>query len=297
MENQWSDYSTRRCEELTSPIFVSKFTDRTLLTEDLMATDALTTAWLEALDNLSAEQAGPAGVSYLRDAKPLGDIDGTILVAVPNSFVKGWIEDRVMLPLIEALSTVLGRGVRIAVTVDPSHFPAPEEDEVVITPPIHDDTPTEPEEAHHSDEVQLPARPSSDFIVESKTANLNPKYIFDTFVIGPSNRFAHAAASAVAEGPGKTFNPLFIYGDSGLGKTHLLHAIGHYASSLYPNLSVRYVNSEEFTNDFINSIREDRVEEFQRRYRQVDILLIDDIQFIQGKEQTVEEFFHTFNSL
>ena len=126
---------------------------------------------------------------------------------------------------------------------------------------------------------------------------LNPKYTFDTFVIGASNRFAHAAAVAVAEAPAKAYNPLFVYGDSGLGKTHLLHAIGHYARHLFPHVKVRYVNSEEFTNDFINSIRDDKAANFQRRYRDVDVLLIDDIQFLQGKVQTQEEFFHTFNTL
>ena len=126
---------------------------------------------------------------------------------------------------------------------------------------------------------------------------LNPKYTFDTFVIGASNRFAHAAAVAVAEAPAKAYNPLFIYGESGLGKTHLLHAIGHYARNLFPHVKVRYVNSEEFTNDFINSIRDDKASNFQRRYRDVDVLLIDDIQFLQGKVQTQEEFFHTFNTL
>jgi chromosomal replication initiator protein len=126
---------------------------------------------------------------------------------------------------------------------------------------------------------------------------LNPKYTFDTFVIGASNRFAHAAAVAVAEAPAKAYNPLFVYGDSGLGKTHLLHAIGHYARHLFPHVKVRYVNSEEFTNDFINSIRDDKAANFQRRYRDVDVLLIDDIQFLQGKMQTQEEFFHTFNTL
>ena len=128
-------------------------------------------------------------------------------------------------------------------------------------------------------------------------ARLNPKYTFETFVIGSSNRFAHAAAVAVAEAPAKAYNPLFVYGDSGLGKTHLLHAIGHYAQTLYTGVKVRYVSSEEFTNDFINMIRDGKQDGFRRRYRDVDVLLVDDIQFLENKEGTQEEFFHTFNTL
>lgn len=150
------------------------------------------------------------------------------------------------------------------------------------------DTP-DPAQAHHEDPENAPTWDSS--------ARLNPNYTFDTFVIGQSNRFAHASAFAVAEQPGIVYNPLFIYGGSGLGKTHLLHAIGHYTKYLYPNLRVRYVNSEEFTNDFINSILDDEGSSFKQIYRNVDVLLIDDIQFLAGKEATMEEFFHTFNAL
>ena len=131
----------------------------------------------------------------------------------------------------------------------------------------------------------------------SLETRLNPKYTFETFVIGSSNRFPHAAAVAVAEAPGKAYNPLLVYGESGLGKTHLLHAIGHYVRSLYTGAKVRYVSSEEFTNEFINAIRDDRQDRFKRKYRDVDVLLIDDIQFLADKESTQEEFFHTFNTL
>ena len=144
---------------------------------------------------------------------------------------------------------------------------------------------------------RLDVVPSRNQQRQSEPARLNPKYTFDTFVIGASNRFAHAAAVAVAEQPARAYNPLFVYGESGLGQTHLLHAIGHYAQNLYPGVRVRYVNSEEFTNDFINSIRDDKASAFQRRYRDMDVLMIDDIQFLQGKVQTQEEFFHTFNTL
>lgn len=135
------------------------------------------------------------------------------------------------------------------------------------------------------------------WVAQSGGNRLNSKYTFETFVIGSSNRFAHAAAVAVAESPAKAYNPLFVYGSSGLGKTHLLHAIGHYASQLGNARAVRYVSTEEFTNDFINSVRDDKSSAFQRRYRDVDVLLIDDIQFLETRERTQEEFFHTFNTL
>ena len=271
-----------------------------------MESDSLTRAWGAALDAVPTNELGPVATSMLRSARPLGDIEGTILLAVPNDFTKQWIEDKAQSKLTTALSVHLGRTVRIAITVDPSIEVVTQEEEkeeaAPVTPEPAPAAPTvapasskEDREEHHS-----PALTSSN--ADSGPTHLNPKFTFDTFVIGPSNRFAHAAALAASESPGTAFNPLFIYGDSGLGKTHLLQAIGHNALSMMPHLKVRYVNSEEFTNEFINAIRlnktdNSQVEAFHRRYRELDILLIDDIQFIGDKEQTVEGFFHTFNAL
>lgn len=238
--------------------------------------------WNRTLEVLRANPEVTAQkLSFIRLIKPLAIVEDNVFLAVAEDFTKNYVETTIREVITAALGEVLGREVRIAVTVD-SSVKAPEPSTAVddYAPP----TPVRPTPV--AEEPQAYEDP-----------HLNPRYTFDTFVIGSSNRFAHAAALAVAESPGKTYNPLFIYGDSGLGKTHLLHAIGHYTRHLKPQTRVRYVNSEEFTNDFINSIRDDRSLSFKRTYREVDVLLIDDIQFLQGKEQTLEEFFHTFNAL
>jgi chromosomal replication initiator protein len=200
-------------------------------------------------------------------------------------------------PREEAIAAAAGVG---AVTRNPDRaHPEEEVDEVrdglsavqEIWPPA---APADAGRPNHDGRTSAPDSASG---APRSQTRLNEKYTFDTFVIGASNRFAHAAAVAVSEAPARAYNPLFVWGDSGLGKTHLLHAVGHYAQRLFPGMRVRYVSTEEFTNDFINSLRDDRKVAFQRRYRDVDVLLVDDIQFLEGKEGTQEEFFHTFNTL
>ena len=236
--------------------------------------------------------------AFVALTRPLGLVEDTALIAAPNDFTKDVLETRLRPVVTAALSAQLGRDIRLAVTVDPSIATPSDEDEI-----------DEVADATYQAQLELtdtqqerpgggsPGRSGDRVAARSEDARLNAKYTFDTFVIGSSNRFAHAAAVAVAEQPAKAYNPLFVYGGSGLGKTHLLHAIGHYARTLYKGTRVRYVSSEEFTNEFINSIRDDKSSSFQRRYRDIDILLVDDVQFLSGKVQTQEEFFHTFNTL
>jgi len=218
-------------------------------------------------------------------AQAQGLIGSTLLVAVPNELTREVLQTQVKEALDDALHNVFSEDIRCAIDVDTDLVPIHEEPEPIVEPAFAPDQVIE--------QKPQPMLPST----SHEFGRLNPKYVFDTFVIGSSNRFAHAAAVAVAEAPAKAYNPLFIYGDSGLGKTHLLHAIGHYARRLYSGIRVRYVNSEEFTNDFINSIRDDEGTSFKTTYRNVDVLLIDDIQFLAGKDRTLEEFFHTFNAL
>ena len=245
--------------------------------------------WDSVVEELAAES--PSSRAFLAATRPLGILqlgDGaSFLVEAPNAFTKDFLEYRVKTSINEILTKRMNQNVSIAVQVNESlEQPSPlTQNEVVEVDPIHFD-PTPKVGTGRGSESRT-----------SEPSQLNPRYIFETFVIGASNRFAHAAAVAVAEAPAKAYNPLFIYGESGLGKTHLLHAIGAYTKELYGNVRVKYVSSEEFTNDFINSIRDDKASTFQKRYRDLDILLVDDIQFLENKERTQEEFFHTFNTL
>jgi len=230
--------------------------------------------WQETLEKLKNELSKPSFETWLSSTRLL-HIDGdTLVISVPNEFAKDWLESRYAPLIRSSVQSVLGHSVSLRFII-----PSPEgiyaEDLILSTP-------------------NSPVA----FIQDEQIPNsLNTKYTFDTFVIGNSNRFAHAASLAVAESPAKSYNPLFIYGGVGLGKTHLMHAIGHHVLQRSPSTKVLYVSSEKFTNELIDSIRDENSIEFRNHYRNVDILLIDDIQFLAGKERTQEEFFHTFNAL
>jgi len=263
-------------------------------------------AWRQVVRTLEQDdRVSPRQRGFIDLAQPLGLMESTLLLAVPSELAREVLQNQLKSPLDDALRSVFGHDILCAFTIDTDLAQEPEPN----TPPTRvERAESQPgaapqdagERIHHpvpharaQGMAPQPAPPSN----STEFGRLNPKYVFDTFVIGSSNRFAHAAAVAVAEAPAKAYNPLFIYGGSGLGKTHLLHAIGHYARHLYHGIRVRYVNSEEFTNDFINSIRDDEGTSFKQTYRNVDILLIDDIQFLANKDATQEEFFHTFNAL
>lgn len=240
----------------------------------MSTTEDLTTLWNKVLDSLRTELTKPTFEVWVRSARPVNLSGNSLIIQVPNEFAKEWLESKYSELLRKTISSILGHDVRISFIV------AATDDYV----PAGLDDPDDNTDGLHSTE-------------EVSYTPLNPKYTFDGFVVGSSNRFAHAAALAVAQSPGKAYNPLFLYGGVGLGKTHLMHAIGHYVREHYSHLKVVYVSSEKFTNEMINSIRDRTTDQFREKYRNVDVLLIDDIQFLQDKERTQEEFFHTFNAL
>jgi len=237
--------------------------------------------WQETLDVVRGELNTPTFKTWFEQTAPLGIIEHEMLVGVQNDFARDWLESRYSGLLASALTQVTGSpmAVRFSVAGDTKGV-------------THSATVVETV-------VPEPAAPSLERR-RGPAPELEPNCTFDSFVVGPSNQFSYHVALAVAEAPGTAYNPLFIYGGAGLGKTHLLQAIGAYVRTSYPHLRVKYVTSEQFTNDFIKSIGDrdkNRTEGFRRAYRENDVLLIDDIQFIQGKETTQTEFFHTFNTL
>ena len=268
--------------------------------------------WQETIRQLDGQGVAQRRRALLGLSRLVGVLQNLAIISTPNTMTKGVIEDQIGGAVRDALTDQLGVEIaQLSVSVDEKlaeEYPPALTDDAGPDPLTSGNGHTNGQVPPSGPGFSLPgthagSHPGSgDGAIlerprEADKSRLNPKYTFDTFVAGSSNRFAHAAALAVAEGPARSYNPLFIYGDSGLGKTHLLHAIGDYSRQLLPHLRVRYVNSEEFTNDFINSIRDDRTARFQTVYRDVDVLLIDDIQFLAGKVQTQEEFFHTFNAL
>ncbi|WP_423191692.1 chromosomal replication initiator protein DnaA, partial [Caldifermentibacillus hisashii] len=230
--------------------------------------------WGKTLNVIEKKISKPSFETWLKSTKAIALNKNTLIVEAPNDFAREWLDGNYKEILTEILYELIGENMSLKFVIPESNM-----DDPVIVSPAN----------------KKPAKP--DVITDSAQHMLNPKYTFETFVIGSGNRFAHAASLAVAEAPAKAYNPLFIYGGVGLGKTHLMHAIGHYVLEHNPMAKVVYLTSEKFTNEFINSIRDNRPDDFRNKYRNVDILLIDDIQFLAGKESTQEEFFHTFNTL
>ncbi|PTQ53399.1 MAG: Chromosomal replication initiator protein DnaA [Brockia lithotrophica] len=219
--------------------------------------------WDLVLGRLQSRLPKPSFDTWFRDTRALRLSENTLVVEAPNPFIKDWLEEHYQTALETLLSDIGGKPLRLRLVTEDELEPPPS------------------------------APPGSTF----ESSPLNPKYVFETFVVGSGNRFAHAACLAVAERPASSYNPLFIYGGVGLGKTHLLHAIGHHVRRHHPHMRALYISTEKFTNEFIAAIRDNRAEQFRQKYRTIDVLLIDDIQFLAGKEQTQEEFFHTFNTL
>ncbi|ALC83203.1 MULTISPECIES: chromosomal replication initiator protein DnaA [Bacillus] len=230
--------------------------------------------WNKALEKIEGKLSKPSFETWMKSTKAHSLQGDTMTITAPNEFARDWLNSRYLGLVAETIFDLTGEELAIKFVI-----------------------PQNQEEQNIAPKAPIKNMPKDDEQSEFPQNMLNTKYTFDTFVIGSGNRFAHAASLAVAEAPAKAYNPLFIYGGVGLGKTHLMHAIGHYVLDHNPSAKVVYLSSEKFTNEFINSIRDNKAVDFRNRYRNVDVLLIDDIQFLAGKEQTQEEFFHTFNAL
>lgn len=235
----------------------------------------ITELWNMVLSNIKEKVAKPSYETWLKSTKAHSLTKDALVISAPNDFARDWLESRYSALIADTILDITGDRLNIKFVIPQNQS----DEDLDIQLAVNRTKKVEP--VSHDLQQNM----------------LNPKYTFDTFVIGSGNRFAHAASLAVAEAPAKAYNPLFIYGGVGLGKTHLMHAIGHYVLEHNPNAKVVYLSSEKFTNEFINSIRDNKAVNFRNKYRNVDVLLIDDIQFLAGKEQTQEEFFHTFNAL
>ncbi|TNJ62082.1 chromosomal replication initiator protein DnaA [Paenibacillus hemerocallicola] len=233
--------------------------------------------WQQVLSVIQTKLSKPSFDTWLKSTKASVFTETQLIVCAPTNFAREWLESRYKKMIAKTVLDYLGREVEVQFVLQ--------------------DTEAPPAKTAQSIAVPQPVKQSPIQEDGSIYNTLNPKYTFDTFVIGSGNRFAHAASLAVAEAPAKTYNPLFLYGGVGLGKTHLMHAIGNYVLEHNPDARVLYISSEKFTNEFINAVRDNRGEDFRNKYRKIDVLLIDDIQFLAGKEGTQEEFFHTFNAL
>lgn len=240
--------------------------------------------WNQVLDRLQLQLSRPTFETWIKTASAQQLEDGCLMICTPNPFARNWLQKYYIKTIADTVQDILGHPVEIQITVaQDGDAPANLGESDLSWPvPVAPPPPTAADPSPNS---------------QTRHSDLNPKYVFSRFVVGANNRMAHAASLAVAESPGREFNPLFLCGGVGLGKTHLMQAIGHYRLEIDPNARIFYVSTEQFTNDLIAAIRKDSMQKFREHYRMVDVLLVDDIQFIEGKEYTQEEFFHTFNTL
>ena len=259
---------------------------------------ALNRLWEEVLSQLQVELSRPTFETWIKPAQAQTLSDRALVISTPNPFARNWVQKHYAGTITQVVNNILGKAVELQVTV----MPEGDNPSAALLPmaevnwPSQAPAPARPArpaaaQPHRQAQVELPVAGQENY------NDLNPKAVFSRFVVGANNRMAHAAALAVAESPGREFNPLFLCGGVGLGKTHLMQSIGHYRQEIAPQARVAYVSTEQFTNDLITAIRRDSMQHFRSHYRDVDILLVDDIQFIEGKEYTQEEFFHTFNTL
>lgn len=243
--------------------------------------------WKEIVSALQSSLSTPGYETFKATAQPVSFEDGVLVVGVPNEFSRNWLKERVDLLIKNTIFNTYSMNIMI---------------DFKLTTEARNNLETieEPQPVIKVDSAATSLKTNTEVIQEHAklgNSNLNSKYRFENYVVGQSNRFAHAAAIAVSSAPGKAYNPLFLYGGVGLGKTHLMHAIGNRVLEKNPNVTILYVSSETFTNELINAIKDDKTAKFREKYRNIDVLLIDDIQFLAGKERTQEEFFHTFNTL